>query len=228
MFVKRPLRSDKLDNHFYFYQMKHSYLFLLFITLLACNSNTEKKVETLDPKVLISCEGVGDVKLKDTYADLQKKLGDSVLSAHENNVAGKFTSVWENSPKQLNIYWKENEAPFKTIKYIDVIDAMAPYMTKDSIGVGMSLKDLVKKNGSMAITFKNFSAMKEPGVIKGFNNGEIPKSNPCFGGILEWTDQKPIDVNEMREFQAQEEIKSFDRILQRYDVILSTIRLSSK
>ncbi|MEJ6981334.1 hypothetical protein WG906_12780 [Pedobacter sp. P351] len=209
--------------------MKYSYLYLLvFFALSACSPKAEKKAETLDPKLLISCEGVGDVKLKDTYADLQKKLGDSVLSEHENNVAGKFTSVWENSPKHLNIYWQESQAPFKTIKYIDVIDGMAPYMTIDSIGVGMSLKDLVKKNGGMAITFKNFSAMSEPGVIKGYNNGEIPKSNPCLGGVLEWTDQKPIDVNEMREFQAQEEIKSFDRILQRYDVVLSIIRLSPK
>jgi hypothetical protein len=208
--------------------MKHSYLLLLFIVLFGCNEKTEKKVETIDPKFLISCEGVGVVKLKDTYSDLQKKLGDSVLSAHENNVAGKFTSVWADDPRQLNIYWKETEAPFKTIKYIDIIDAMSPYMTKDSIGVGMSMKDLVRKNGGMALTFKNFSAMREPGVIKGFNNGEIPTSNPCFGGILEWTDQKPIDVNEMREFQAQDEVKSFDRILQRYDVILSTIRISPK
>ena len=208
--------------------MKHSYLLLLFIAIFGCNAKTEKKVETIDPKILISCEGVGDVKLKDTYADLQKKLGDSVLSDHENNVAGKFTSVWENDPRHINIYWNESEAPLKTIKYIDIVDAMSPYMTKDSIGVGMSMKDLVRKNGGMALTFKNFSAMSEPGVIKGFNNGEIPTSNPCFAGILEWTDQKPIDVNEMREFQAQQEVKSFDRILQRYDVVLSTIRISPK
>ena len=209
--------------------MKHSYLLLLFVALIGCNSQSEKKkeVEAIDPKLLISCDGIGEVKLTDTYADLQKKFGDTALTAHENTVAGKFTTIWEGTPKHINVYWKENEAPFKTVRYLEVLDAMAPYMTKDSIGVGMPLRDLVKKNGGMALTFKNFSAMEEPGVIKGYNNGEIPTNNPCFGGVLEWTDQKPIDVNELQEFQAQQEVKSFDRILQRYDVILSSIRISS-
>src|SRR5690349_17575415 len=110
--------------------MKHSYLLLLFVALVGCNSQSEKKkaVESIDPKLLISCDGVGEIKLTDTYVDLQKKFGDTSLTEHENTVAGKFTSVWEGSPKHINVFWKESEAPFKTIKYLEVIDAMAPYM----------------------------------------------------------------------------------------------------
>ncbi|MBC8052694.1 MAG: hypothetical protein H7Y13_06490 [Sphingobacteriaceae bacterium] len=207
--------------------MKHSYLFLLIVAFFACNPKNEQKVESIDPKLLISCEGIGDVKLSDSYADLQKKFGDSVLSEHENNVAGIFTSIWDASPKQINIYWNEKTAPFKTIKYIEVIDKLAPYMTKDSIMLGMSIKDLVKKNAGMALTFRNFDA-SNGGYITGYNNGDLPKNIPCFEGILEWTGQKPIDINELREFQAQEEVKSFDRILQRMSVELSTIRIRKK
>jgi len=208
--------------------MKHSYLLLLFVALVSCNSNTEKKVETLDPKLLISCEGIGEVKLTDSYADLQKKFGDSILSAHENNIRGKYTTLWENDPKQINVYWAEQQEPFKTVKYLEITDSMSPYMTIDTIVIGTPLKDLVKKNGGMALTFKNFSANTEPGLIKDYNNGEIPTKNPCFGGTLEWTGQKAIDVNELREFQEQQEVKSFDRILQRYDVVLSSITITKK
>lgn len=209
--------------------MKHSYLVLLFVALVGCNSKTEKKAaEAIDPKLLISCEGIGDAKLTDTYADLQTKFGDSVLSAHENNVRGKYTTIWESDPRQINIYWVEQQEPFKTVRYMEVTDGMAPYMTADSIAVGMPLKELVKKNNGMALTFKNFSANTEPGVIREYNNGDIPIKNPCFGGTLEWTGQKAIDVNELRAFQEQQEVKSFDRILQRYDVVLSSITITKK
>ena len=209
--------------------MKYSYLIVLFFAVAGCESKTEKKVEEkIDPKLLINCEGIGEVKLTDSYADLQKKFGDTALSAHENNVAGKFTSIWENSPKHINVYWKEDSEPFKTIRYMEAIDGMSPYMTIDSIGVGITLRDLVKKNGNMAITFRNFYTDNSPGLILGYNNGEIPKNNPCFEGILEWTGQKPIDVNEFRAFQELEEVKSFERVLQRIDVVLSAIRVSNK
>lgn len=199
---------------------------LLALALGSCSPKAEKKAPpTVDPKILISCEGIGEVKLKDSYADLQKKFGDSVLSEHVNNIAGTFTTLWRNQPGQINVYWVEKEKPFKTIKYIEATDAMAPYLTKDSIGVGMSMRDLVRKNGGMALTFVNFYGDDNPGLIKDYNNGELPKNNPCFEGILEYTGQKPIDVNEFRAFQAQKEVKSFDRILNRIDVVLSTIRI---
>lgn len=210
--------------------MKPYYLlFLISFIVTACNSNGEKKVvKTIDPKILITCDGIGEVKLGDSYDDLRRKFGDTALSAHENNIRGKFTSIWADQPNHINIYWKEKSAPYKTIKYMEAVNGMAPYMTKDSIMVGMNLRDLVRKNGSMAITFRNFSMSEAPGIITGFNNGEIPKVSPCFEGVLEWAGQKPIDVHELNDFQKQEEVKSFDRILQRMDVVLATIRLSSK
>ena len=196
--------------------------------LIGCTQTAEKTIEkTVDPKNLISCDGIGEVKLTYTYADLQKKFGDSVLSAHENNKAGKFTSIWEGNPKQLNVFWKEETEPYKNIKYIEVIDRLSPYMTKDSISLGISLRDLVRKNSGMAITFKNFTTDK-PGYIVGYNNGDLLQKNPCFHGILEWTGQKPIDIKELRTFQAQDEVKSFEMILQRMDIELSTIRVSPK
>ena len=210
--------------------MKFSILPLVFLVIASCNPKTEKKKEvqqSLDPKILINCEGIGEVKLTYSHSDLVKKFPDAI-SEHENNIRGKYTSLWQHSPKHINVYWKEDVAPYQTIRYIEAVDPMAPYMTKDSIGLGTSLRDLVRKNGSMPVTFKNFFSSTEPGLIKDFNNGELPKINPCFAGTLESTDQRPIDVKEMREFEKMDEVKSFDRLLQRMDVVVSTIRLYPK
>ncbi|HEX8378841.1 MAG TPA: hypothetical protein VF602_13570 [Pedobacter sp.] len=209
---------------------KSFFLPLICFLIFSCTPQTEKTAKAkpqLDPKILINCEGIGEVKLSYSHADLKSKFGDAI-SEHENNIRGKYTSLWERSPKHINVYWKENDAPFKTIKYIEAVDPMAPYMTKDSIGIGMSLRELVNKNGNMPITFNNFYTTTEPGLIKGFNNGEIPKSNPCLEGTLETTDQRPIDVLEMRAFEKVQEVKSFDRILQRMDVVLNSVRLTLK
>ena len=209
--------------------MKHSYLFLLFIALISCNQEKKKEIVIpVDPKFLITCDGIGEVKLSYSYTDLEKKFGKTVLSEHENNRTGKFTTLWENDPKQINIFWNESSQPYKTIKYIEAVDGMAPYMTSDSIGVGITLRDLVKKNGSMAITFNNFTNVASPGKIIHFTNGVIPKNNPCLKGSFESTGQKPIDVEDFKKFQAKEELKSFDRILERVDVVLSTIRIEAK
>jgi hypothetical protein len=209
--------------------MKYLYLSLVSVILISCQPKAEpKKVETIEPELLITCDGIGEVKLTDSYADLEKKFGASALSAHENTVAGKFTTVWQESPKQINVYWKEEQKPFKTIRYIEAVDASAPYMTKDSLRIGMTLKELVKKNGSMPVTFSNFTANEFPGLIKGFNNGEISTANPCFGGRLESLGQRPIYVDELRAFEAQQEVKSFEKILQRMEVVLGAIRISAK
>ncbi len=209
--------------------IKLSFLSFICLIVFGCTPKTEKKaqVKQLDPRILITCEGIGEVKLSYSHADLEKKFGDAI-SEHENNIRGKYTSLWEHDPKHINVYWKESSAPFKTIKYIEAVDPMSLYMTKDSIGIGMSLRELVAKNGNMPITFKNFYTNTEPGLIKGFNNGEIPKANPCFEGTLETTDQRPIDVVEMRAFEKVEEVKSFDRILQRMDVVINSMRLTAK
>lgn len=208
--------------------MKYLYLVLAVAVFASCEpKKVAEKAESIDPKALISCEGIGLVKLTDSHADLEKKFGDSVLTEHENNVAGKFTSIWENSPEHINIYWKEKQAPFTTIKFMEAVDKMAPYMTQDSITIGMSMRDLVRKNNNMALTFKNFTS-SDPGLITGFNNGDLPKTNPCFGGILEWEGQKPIDIKELMAFQAKDEVKSFEQILQRMDIALGAIRLTNK
>jgi len=202
------------------------------VALFSCdpakkNPNAEAKKE-IDPKILISCEGIGEVKLTDSREDLVKKFGDKKVVDHENNLYGVFTTVWYEDPKQINIYWKEKHAPFKTIKYIEAIKSDAPYMTKDSIQLGQSLRDLVKINGSISIKFRNISQVESPGLITNFNGGNIEKNNPCFSGLVEQAKLEVIHKDELKAFQKQEEVNSYDPLLNRMTFELSAIRIKAK
>lgn len=202
-----------------------SFLFLF----IACDQpgKTTKKPE-INPGLLISCEGIGEVKLTDSHAALEKKFGAAALTEHENTETGKYTTIWENDVKRVNVYWQESKAPFEKIRYIEAPDALSPYLTADSVRVGLTLRELVKKNGNMTITFRNFFASKQGGLIKTFNSGEIAKTNPCLGGNLEWVKQTNIYVAEQNEFRSKEVLESYDRILERIEVVLSSIRISPK
>ncbi|WP_207421027.1 hypothetical protein [Desertivirga brevis] len=210
--------------------MKKSYLLFLALSLVACQEAKKTKSEVkkkIDPKVLVSCEGIGEVKLSDTHKSLEEKFGKDALADHENTIYGAFTTVWENDPRQVNIYWKEKSAPFKTIEFIEAGTPGAPYMTADSITVGMGLRDLVKKNGSVSIKFFNLTQSK-PGLITGFNGGNIEKYTPCFTGVLEQTKLQVIHKDELKEFHKQKEVNSFDPILNRIEYELAAMRVLRK
>ena len=205
--------------------------FLLSAALFSCtrmqNQNQAPKPQ-IDSKFLISCDGIGEVKITDSYVDLEKKFGAQAISEHENTQVGKFTTLWENDPKQINIFWKEKKAPFKTIKYMEAVAPFSSYMTLDSIQNGMTIRDLVKKNGGMPVSFRNVLASSQPGVIVSFNRGDISKSAPCIGGTLEITQQKNVYLTEQNDFRRKEVIESSDRMLERIKVGLSSIRVNGK
>ena len=202
-------------------------LFIAFLLFNACSRPVKQKaVEAkLDPKTLISCGGVGDVKLHYSYEDLENKFGKEALSEHENSRRGKYVTLWENKPEQLNLYWKEQVAPFKSIAYIEIVGEGAPYTTESGFKVGISIRELVKMNSGMAVTFNNFTSEDENGLITSFNNGGVLKDSPCVTGVLEIVGQRNIHVDEMDEFNKQEVVQSYDRLLERIDVSLASIRV---
>ncbi|WP_207425660.1 hypothetical protein [Pedobacter sp. SYSU D00535] len=210
--------------------MKKTFLLVFLAGLFSCQQKQVAKAPEpqIDPKKLISCDGIGEAKLSDTYADLEKKFGAAALSEHENTELGKYTTLWENKPEQINIFWEEKSQPYKRIKYMEATDAMSSYLTKDSVRIGLTLREVVKKNGSMPVTFRNFYAEEQSGLITTFNNGEITKVTPCLGGKLEWVKQTNIYAAEHENFKKQEVLESYDKLLQRMEVVLSSIRVSAK
>lgn len=207
-------------------------LFLLF--LLSCDppkqqAETKEKAPAVDANLLVSCEGIGKIKLADTYADLEKRIGAQALSAHENSVIGKYTTAWDGTPKQINIYWKEKSPPFKHIKYIETTADDAPYVTQSGLQAGMSLKDIQQLNSFMPVSFVNPYATENAGLITGFNNGDIAKTDPCIGGHIEIRKQRNIDIGELNEFKKEKLVDSSHKLMaERMECVLATIRITGK
>ena len=215
--------------------MRYSVYLFVLVFLFGCqqqgkNVQSKKKVEevVVDSAVLISCEGVGQIKLNFSYEDLKKKVGAKALTEHENSVYGKYTTIWENTDKQLNVYWKERSQPFKTIKYLEVSSPESPYETQDSLRIGLDLRSLVSKNGNMPLTFRNFYAQENSGLITSFNGGALGKNNPCVAGVLEWTSQENVYKADYDAFKKQVIVESYEKILEKIEVRLSSIRVLNK
>lgn len=215
--------------------MKYSVYLSVLVLLFSCqqqgkNVQTKNKVNEVivDSANLISCEGVGAIKLKFSYTELKKKVGAKALTEHENTVYGKYITIWENSPKQLNVYWNEKSQPFKTIKYLEVNSPESPYETQDSLRIGLDLRSLVNKNGNMPLTFRNFYAQENSGHITSFNGGTLGKNNPCVTGVLEWTSQENVYKADYDAFKKQEIVESYEKILDHIEVRLASIRVLRK
>jgi hypothetical protein len=195
---------------------------------LSSGDAEEPVLVPLNPDNLITCEGIGPVKLSYSYQDLVEKFGAKSLSEHENSITGVYTTVWDSTEKQLNIYWKEKKKPFRTIDFIETGAALNPYVTADTIRVGMLKTELVQRNSGMPLTFVNFYALGDGGVIKSFNNGNIGTSTPCLSGKLEISGQRNVHVEEEKAFRKKEIIESFDPLLNRMEVTLVALRVYNK
>lgn len=215
--------------------MRYLFYSFLLIAFTSCQQGgttkqaaNKSEANQVDSAILISCEGVGEIKMNISYDELEKQVGAKALTPHENTVYGNFTTVWENTPKAVNVYWKEKNAPFKTVNYLEVVDPASIYRTTDSLRVGMGMRDMVSMNNNMPLTFRNFYAEEKSGLITSFNNGAIAEKNPCLTGILEWSSQENVYKDQYEAFKKQEIVESHEKILQKIEVNLSAIRVLNK
>lgn len=210
--------------------MKFYYFGLLALVFSSCKEPV-KKVQAkkeIDSSILISCDGIGGIKITDTYKTIVDRFGENIFTEHENSLTGKYLTLWEDNPKQMNIYWNEKSAPFKTIKYLEINTPNSIYLTKDSIKVGQSMREVVKRNNFMPLTFNNISSANDAGLITSFNGGPIASNNPCLTGALEQVKINVVHKDEMKAFHKKEVVESSDPIFNRIDMELSTIRILSK
>lgn len=206
-------------------KLKFTIISLLFA---ACNPNPPKKEPTepkINPKILISCNGIGEVKLKDSYQDITKKFK---VTEHENNVLGQYISVNDGKPNQINIYWLEKHKPFKRIKYLETSASDSPFKTQSGLQIGISVDTLQKMNGYLPLTFNNFYTKNKPGELLRFNNGNFSKSDPCIGGVVDIESMHNVDINELNTFQKQKLVESSDHLLNRIKVSLVSIRVYNR
>lgn len=185
-------------------------------------------VKVVPESLLVSCKGIGKVLLSDSYASLLSKFGQESLSVHENNTKGLYHSVKEGSPGQLNVFWKEKRAPFVHILRIETFAENAPYMTADSVRVGMSMRELVNKNGHMPLSFNNVYADEDPGLIRSFNDGNISKRTACLSGRIDAGAVNNVHVEELKAFKKRKELRSSDDLLNRIETSLGAFVITAK
>jgi hypothetical protein len=200
--------------------------------LAACQQSKPKTGEegpSVDPKLEVSCEGIGEVKLSDSYDDLVKKFGDTALTPHTNSLRGSYTSIWEGKPEQIDVYWKDKSSPYIHVADIETASSEAPYTTKDGLRGGMTMKEVQKINTNMPLTFVNPYASEEPGLITTFNNGQIVKDLPCIGGYVDVTKTRNVDEATIAEFRNEKVVDGTHRLFQeRITAVFSRFRITAK
>jgi len=191
----------------------------------------EAEVPASDPNA-ITCEGIGPVKLSDSYASLEGTIGADKLENGTAEVDGKtvhITKVFPNEAEEIIIYWAENKEPYQTITKISIANNFGPYQTAEGLRVGSTLNDLKQYNNFMPISMTNFyNSIDGFAVITGFNGGDMETNYPCLGGKLDITKQRGVDVRTLDEIKPESELKSSHKLFNAIDVEVVELSISSK
>ncbi|GGC29876.1 hypothetical protein GCM10011386_22400 [Parapedobacter defluvii] len=201
---------------------------------LACQQpqkQQQEEVPQADPNA-ITCEGIGPVKLTDSYASLDSAIGADKLENGTAEVDGKkvqITKVFPNEAEEITVYWAESKEPYQTITKIAVANNFGPYQTAEGLRVGSTLNDLKQYNNFMPITMTNFyNNLDGFATITSFNGGDIETNYPCLGGRLDITKQRGVDVRTLDEIKPESELKSSHKLFNSIDVEVVELNVSRK
>lgn len=188
-------------------------LALIGFVLASCGGSSKKGTEEKQPDPnLITCEGIGKVKLSYTHADLEKEFGANKLADETKDVDGKklnITKVLQGTPEEVVVTWSEASAPFNKAAKLSINNDMGPYQLEEGIRVGSTLKDLVKANNFLPVTFTNFySNVDGFGYIEDFNGGDLTQKYPCLGGVLDIDRTDNLEVRLLDDFKKENPAKS--------------------
>lgn len=201
---------------------------------IACQQGQKQQVEetpAADPNA-ITCEGIGPVKLSNSYASLDSAIGADKLENGTAEVDGKnvhITKVFPNEAEEITVYWAENKEPYQTVTKIVVANNFGPYQTTEGLRVGSTLNELKQYNNFMPISMTNFYNSPDGfATITGFNGGDIETNYPCLGGRLDITKQRGVDVRTLDEIKPESELKSSHKLFNSIDVEVVELSVSRK
>jgi len=202
--------------------------------VLASCGGASKKEETggeQDPN-LITCEGIGRVKLSYSHADLEKEFGADQLADDVKDLDGKkvnVTRVFKDTPEEVTVIWAEESAPFSQATKLSITDETSPYQLEEGIRVGSSIKDVVKANNFLPLTFTNFySNVDGFADIQSFNDGDLGQKYPCLGGTLDIDRTDNLEVSLLDEFKNENPVKSNHKAMNFIYANLVEISISAK
>lgn len=191
----------------------------------------KEEIPAVDPNA-ITCEGIGPVKLSDSYASLDSAIGADKLENGTAEVDGKtvhITKVFPNEAEEITVYWAENKEPYATITKIVVANNFGPYQTAEGMRVGSTLNELKQYNNFMPISMTNFyNSLDGFAIITGFNGGDIETKYPCLGGKLDIVKQRGVDVRTLDEIKPESELKSSHKLFNSIDVEVVELSVSRK
>lgn len=187
------------------------------------NSKKEKEVEE-DPN-LITCERVGPVYKDSSPESLLETFGKDQLSQGTREVDGmkrEVTKVFADQPEEIVVVWSVEDP--NTVDQLVVWNENGPYHTKENLRVGIDLRDVVRINNFLPVTFANFYASLDGyGRISSFNGGDIEKNHPCLSGKLDIVRLKGVDAYALDDFKQLDTVRSSDQMVQNMVVKISEI-----
>lgn len=197
------------------------------VGLSACRQTGSKEEKADDPN-LITCEGIGPVLKTSTPGSLEETFGKDQLSQSTRSVDGEervITKVFPNKPEEIAVLWSK-EDPNK-VEQLIIMDENGPYHTKENLRVGISLRDIVRINNFMPVTFSNFySGVGGFGEIIDFGGGEIEKNYPCLKGQLDIVRLNGVDTHDLDAFKEIDTVQSNNRLVQNMVIKITEITLN--
>lgn len=202
----------------------------LSLFLYSCgNTNQNAETEEVSPTA-ITCNGIGLVNLSDNKKSLEEKFSAEDLQDESREIRGEkrnTTIVFPNTPEELTVVWEDDSQ--EKMSTVFIWNENGPYATKEGLRVGISLRDVVKLNNYLSVSFTNFySSMDGYANILGFNGGEIEEKYPCLSGKLDIVRLKGVDKLKLDEFKKQDSVSSGDPMVQNMDVKISEISINAQ
>ena len=229
--------------------MRHPRLIILLLFLTSCSNpqrsvtdasgsdsgatrsayRTDNTFQTDSGSVIISCDGIGPVKLSHTLEELELITGKENIQQDslflEGNFEGLVTALWKGTPKEIIVHWKQRMPPFEDIKMLELNGTESLYRFSNGIKTGSQLREIVRLN-DQPLTIYGFG-WDYGGTFVSFNNGKLAKEIPCFGGVfeLQYTGKFTDDLTPIT---GDHQIRSEEPALLKYGARLSKIRINNK
>lgn len=214
--------------------MKRVACFALLLFIMSCTNSPKVKEEAGDwlqggDPTEITCWGIGDIELEDSYDALVDKAGLDHIKQDSLFKEGTFerviTRVWPDTEKEIIVHWKEKEAPLSTIEMLELRDSSSVYHFTNGLRIGSTLQDLVKENGGVEFSFYGFG-WDYGGTVTDFNSGKLSGNLPCFQGVLALPQEASEDAGG-GEVMGDKQVKSSHPFFSKFNPRLVNIKIKS-
>lgn len=213
-------------------------LYLFLLLFFSCTSDSAKNQKstsswsnelTVANSAEITCWGVGDIELEDSFDILAEKAGEKNVKQDslfkEGTFEGFITRIWGNTEKEIIVHWKEKTPPFSAIKQLEITNPSSIYHFPNGIKIGTTLTELIELNGGKEFSFYGFG-WDYGGTVNDFNGGKLSEVLPCFKGKLALP-EGTSSAAELKEIMGDHLVKSSLPVFSKYVPKLVNIKISN-